>query len=92
MRAEMRTKIASLNMKTGRIRINPMIKGETRERILRHEKEFLRRRRSGWSFTRSVMEARKVEHRGMTKHQIKVYEGRIGAMTRWHLKRLRMGV
>lgn len=80
----MKCRLASVNLKTGKIRLDPALKGPNRQRVKKHMKVYLKRRRAGDSFTAAVKAARKAEHRGLSKKQIQVYEGRLGALARWH--------
>jgi hypothetical protein len=67
----------------GRIWINPKLKGDARRRVLRHMKVFKELRKKGVSRREAIMEARKAEHVGMTKHQIHAYEGKLGALAKY---------
>lgn len=62
--------------------VNPKIRGETRERLMRHQKTFLRERAKGASRTEAIQKARRAEHMGLTKKQIQRYEGKLGALAR----------
>lgn len=64
--------------------VNPKLKSiHAYQRVKRHENEFLRQRVKGESRSQAILKARKVEHKGMSKHQIHVYEGRLGSLARW---------
>ena len=74
--------------KRGRIRLNPHVPRtyhgiKVRSRLLRHEKVERKLRRSGMSYRKAHRRALKSEHAGLTKHQIQVYEGKLGATSRW---------
>jgi hypothetical protein len=53
-----------------------------RARLMRHQRTFKSCRAKGMSRTASIREARRAEHRGMNKRQIRSYEGRLGAIAR----------
>lgn len=80
----MRTRLASVNLKTGRIRLDPNLKGGDRRRVKRHMKVYLKRRRAGDSFTKAVHAANKRERGGMSMREWRRYNGRLGALARWH--------
>jgi len=74
--------------KRGPIRVNPHVprsfrKIKMRSRLVRHERVERRLRRSGMSYRKAHRKALKSEHAGLTKHQISVYEGKLGATSRW---------
>jgi hypothetical protein len=68
--------------KCGSIWINPQVKGESRRRVQRHMRTFQKARAEGDSRAEAIRKARKSEHRGMTAHQVQVYEGRLSAIAR----------
>jgi hypothetical protein len=73
-----------VNLKTGKIRLDPSLKGNDRRRVKVHMKTYLARRRAGDSFTKAVKTARKKEHQGLSLKQIRSYEGHLGCLARWH--------
>jgi len=70
-------------IKKGRIWLNPKLKGDKRRRVLRHMEVFKNLRKEGVSRTKAISEARKAEHKGMTKKQVQRYEGELGALARY---------
>jgi len=70
-------------IKKGRIWLNPKLKGDKRRRVLRHMQVFKKLRKEGVSRSKAIGEARKAEHRGMTKKQVWRYEGELGALARY---------
>jgi len=70
-------------IKKGRIWLNPKLKGDKRRRVLRHMQVFKNLRKEGVSRSKAIGEARKAEHRGMTKRQVWRYEGELGALARY---------
>jgi hypothetical protein len=56
---------------------------ELRSRVKRHEEAEYNGRRNGLTQRQAHRKALKVEHRGMTPHQVSVYEGKLGAVARW---------
>jgi hypothetical protein len=69
--------------KRGRVYVHPSIKDKaTRRRLIRHEKTFLRERAKGKSRTEAIRKALISEHRGLSKAQVRKYEGRLGAQQR----------
>ena len=70
-------------IKKGRIWLNPKLKGDKRRRVLRHMQVFKKLRKEGVSRSKAIGEARKAEHRGMTKKQVQRYEGELGALARY---------
>jgi hypothetical protein len=75
-------RLARLNRKNGSIWINPDIQGEARTRVKRHMKVFQQSQKEGKLYKESIKLALKAEHKGMTKHQVFVYEGRLSAIAR----------
>jgi len=75
----------------GAVRINPNVKGQDRTALMRHQKTFIKEIKQGNSFTGSYQKALASEHRGMTKHQIQQYEGRLGAIARYHPSHFKSG-
>jgi hypothetical protein len=67
----------------GKAHIHPSIKGADRKRIERHDKAYVGARREGLSRTKALARARKDEYRGLSKAEIKSYNGRIGAQQRY---------
>lgn len=67
----------------GKAHIHPSIKGEDRARLGRHERTYIRARKEGYSRTASLSLARADEYRGMTKQEIRQYNGRIGARQKY---------
>jgi hypothetical protein len=63
----------------GKTHIHPSIQGADRQRIERHDKAYVSARREGLSRTKALARAREDEYRGMSKAEIKSYNGRIGA-------------
>jgi hypothetical protein len=86
-----KSRLAGYN-KRGRVWINPKIpkrfKGiNLRKRLKAHEITERRLRKRGLSYKKAHKEALKVEHKGLTKKQIRIYEGKLGSIARWHPKR-----
>jgi len=82
------SKIAGYGKK-GRIWINPRVpwrfKGiDVRRRLLRHEKVEIKLRKQGLPYRKAHELATEEEHKGLTKRQIAVYEGKLGSIARWH--------
>jgi hypothetical protein len=74
----------------GKPHIHPSIKGADRRRVERHDKAYVKARRAKdskgrfkYSRTQALRRARREEYRGMSKTEIKSYNGRIGARQRW---------
>lgn len=92
----MRCRLASFNRKTGKIKLDPALNKKGRKRLKRgvqtHMKSFKHcimpksQGGRGMSFTSSIKEARRREHRGMSKKQVRIYEGKLGAIARWESK------
>ena len=54
-----------------------------KSRVLKHEKvERKLRREQGLSYEKAHKLANKAEHEGLTRHQISVYEGKLGSIAR----------
>jgi hypothetical protein len=70
-------------IKKGRIWLNPKLKGEKKRRVQRHMKVFKQLRKEGVSRSKAISQARKAEHKGMTKGQVQRYEGELGALARY---------
>lgn len=71
--------------KHGRPYVAKRVKKEYPEavpKLMRHQKRFKQCRSNGMSRSASLREARKTEHRGMSKREIRRYEGRLGAIAR----------
>jgi hypothetical protein len=74
--------------KRGKIRVNPKVpkvyKGiVVRSRLVTHEKvERKLRLRDGLTYIKAHAAALKAEHKGLTQHQISVYEGLLGSIAR----------
>lgn len=66
----------------GRIWVNPEIKGDARRRVERHMRVFKEARKEGYSRTEAIAKAKKAEHKGMSQHQISVYEGKLSVIAR----------
>ena len=62
----------------GAKRIDPRAKLRIHERV---ERKLMK---NGLSYAKAHKIALKSEHRGMTRHQVAVYEGYNGAVARWH--------
>ena len=73
--------------KTLKVWVNSKIKGDMKRRIIRHQETLLKELNNGKSYSEALRLARKAEHDGMTKHQIHVFEGKVGAIARWHGKK-----
>jgi len=88
MKGVTRSRLAGYG-KRGKIWVNPHVpttfKGITMKiRLLRHEKvERKLRLKQGLTYREAHKKALKKEHKGLTKHQIQVYEGKNGAIARW---------
>jgi len=75
--------------KRGRTWINPKVprrfKGiDVRRRLLIHEKTEIKLRKQGLPYKKAHKLATKAEHKGLTKRQIFIYEGKLGSIARWH--------
>jgi hypothetical protein len=70
-------------IRKGRIWLNPKLKGEKKRRVQRHMKVFRQLRKEGVSRSKAISEARRAEHKGMTKRQVQRYEGELGALARY---------
>ena len=70
-------------IRKGRIWLSPKLKGEQRRHVLRHMKVFRECRGKGFPRQKSILLARKAEHRGLSKHEVHVYEGELGALARY---------
>lgn len=80
----MKQRLASVNLKTGTIKLDPALKGRYRRGVTTHMRTFLKRRLEGDSFTRAVKAANKAERGNMTKRQWQQYNGALGGVARWH--------
>jgi hypothetical protein len=78
----MKCRLASVNLKKKRIRLDPALKGRDRQRVKRHMTKFLERRLAGDSFTKAVKAANKAERGGMTMREWRRYNGRLGALSK----------
>jgi hypothetical protein len=78
----LKQRLASVNLKTGRIRLDPALKGRYRQGVARHMKMFLNRRRAGDSFSKALKAANKVERGNMSKKQWLSYNGVLGSVAR----------
>lgn len=68
----------------GHIWINPHVPHEMCQRLRRHEQVEYHLREGGMSQHHAHMKALIQEHKGMSHHQIAKYEGKLGAIARWH--------
>ena len=69
----------------GKIWINPYVPSKDRKRLRVHERtEYRLRRTKGMNYRDAHQVAGRKEVRGLTKHQVFVYSGRLGAVARWH--------
>jgi hypothetical protein len=87
------SKIAGYGKK-GRIWVNPNVpwkfKGvDVRRRLLRHEKTEIKLRKEGLPYKLAHKLATKHEHKGLTRKQISIYEGKLGSIARWHPRKRR---
>lgn len=78
--------------KKGRIWVNPKVPKKfrginVRKRLISHEKAEIKFRKAGLSYRKAHKRALKVEHKGLSKRQIWVYEGKLGSIARWHPRR-----
>jgi hypothetical protein len=78
--------------RTGRIWLNKNVpvtfKGiKVRARLKTHEEKELRLRKQGYSYTEAHKVALKAEHKGLTQHQISVYNGILGAIAKHRPRR-----
>ena len=78
--------------KRGRIWINPKVarrfRGiDVRRRLLIHEKTEIKLRKQGLPYKKAHKLATKAEHKGLTRRQIFIYEGKLGSIARWHPRR-----
>jgi hypothetical protein len=80
----MKCRLASVNLNTGKIRLDPALKGRHRKHVKIHMKTYLQRRRAGDSFTAAKREANKRERGNMTLKEWRKYNGELGALARWH--------
>lgn len=78
----MKCRLASVNLQTGRIRISRRLRGRNRQRVKRHMKVYLERRRAGDSYSEAIRKANVVERGKMSKKQWLSYNGRLGAIAR----------
>ena len=78
----MKNRLASVNLQTGRIRLSGKLRGRNRQRVKRHMKVYLERRRAGDCFTVAVRRANRAEKGGMSKREWLSYNGRLGALAR----------
>jgi len=72
----------------GPIRLNPNVpktfrKIKVRSRLMRHEKVERKLRRSGMSYRKAHRRALKSEHKGLTRKQVAIYEGKLGSVAHW---------
>lgn len=75
--------------KRGRIWVNPKVPKRyrginMRDRLYRHEKVERELRRKGLPYKVAHKLALKAEHEGLTRKQIAIYEGKLGAIARHH--------
>lgn len=72
--------------KSGKPWVNPAVKQElgatVTQRIMKHQREFIRQIKKGKSWSQARKSALRAEHRGLTKKQIPKYEGKLGALER----------
>ena len=68
----------------GHIWINAEIPRGMRGRVRKHEQTEYRLRKEGMSQHEAHAKALKAEHKGMTRHQVAVYEGTLGAIAKNH--------
>jgi hypothetical protein len=73
----------------GKVWINKKVPKKLRKRLLTHEKTEVKLRKQGYTYKQAHKRALKAEHKGMTKRQIFKYEGKLGAIARWHPTRKR---
>ena len=74
-------------IKKGRVWVNPKLKGDARKRVTQHMKVFKQYRKKGCSRHEAILAARKAEHKGLSKHEIHKYEGKLGALARYGLRK-----
>lgn len=79
----MRERLASVNLKTGKIHLSRSLKGRYRQRVRLHEETYLARRLAGDSYTEARRLANKRERGKMTKKEWLRYNGKLGAIARW---------
>jgi hypothetical protein len=89
------SKIAGYDGK-GRIWVNPKVPSRfrginVRKRLLTHEKTEIKLRKLGLPYKHAHKLATKVEHKGLSRKQVAVYEGLLGAIARWHPRKRRGG-
>lgn len=58
-----------------------------RKRLLIHEKVERKLRQKGLTYKEAHKAALKAEHKGLTKKQIRIYEGKLGAIARHYPRR-----
>jgi hypothetical protein len=58
-----------------------------RRRLLIHEKTEIKLRKQGLPYKKAHKLATKAEHKGLTRRQIFIYEGKLGSIARWHPRR-----
>ena len=75
------SKLAGYN-KRGEIWINKKVPRRLRARLRRHEEVEIGFRKKGMTYKQAHRLALKAEHRGLTRRQIAVYEGELGAIAR----------
>jgi hypothetical protein len=74
--------------KRGKIWINPHVpktfKGISMfDRLFKHEKVERQLRQKGLTYPKAHEKALKQEHEGLTRKQLRIYEGKLGAIARW---------
>jgi hypothetical protein len=74
--------LASVNLKTSRIRVSKRLKGRLRQRVKRHMKVYLQRRRAGDSFSKAVREANRAERGKMSMREWRRHNGKLGSIAR----------
>jgi hypothetical protein len=79
----MKQRLANVNLKTGKITLDPALKGMLRRRVKIHMTTYLKRRRAGDSFAKAVKAANKEERGNMSMKQWRRYNGKLGAVARW---------
>jgi len=77
-----KNRLASVNLNTGRIRLSRKLKGRNRQRVKRHMKVYLQRRKAGDSFSKAVREANRAERGNMSMREWRRHNGKLGSIAR----------
>jgi hypothetical protein len=77
-------RLASISLKKKEILLDPAVKGILRRRLSIHMTTYSARREAGDSFTKAVDAANKKERGNMSMKEWLSYNGKLGAIARWH--------